>query len=662
MSLLMEALRKAEEAKRQSAQREKSNEDAQVSAVAAAVPVVAEMAELSALEAQIEDSQLEIAAVTPAAAPLASITPATTAPATTEELPEYRFELDFPEETPVAVTAVHKDVASEQDYSLDYPDEETQEDVSPAPERSQTLQPDARIPAAVIQQFEDSAAGNAPQATRTRESGLSLTLAEQPPSSRQVFMPELIVDELPTPSNPEIAAPAAPVPTLPPESPSSDKVMKTEPLVAEQAASVPLRAEPTDAPGIPRGVPPVQRSQAQRRESARAVFNAKAGSPAARRRQLIGVVVLLALFPLAGGGYFLLQELGIFAQGNQYNIPASYDPSLVPVAIVEESANAVPDATLPDVLAVADIVEAPVTEVLVAVETPVAEAIAAPVESPIALQPDAPVEVAVQAPVASPVEAASDVSSEVPLEVPSEVPLEAPSQAPSGEPSEVPVVEVAAATSSVDEAPAAPISIVRSSTPQIDPVIVQAYSAFQSRDYVDARALYQQALRATPNSRDAMLGIAAVAMLQGESTLARSMYTRLLEQDPRDALARAGLLETVPASDPVRTESELRSLFDAHPDVAPLAFALGNLYASQRRWNEAQQAYYDALRAAKAGATGAVSPDYAFNLAVSLERLNQRQPAYEFYREALQQSVQVQPNFDPRVLRQRLEDLERSLP
>jgi tetratricopeptide (TPR) repeat protein len=434
---------------------------------------------------------------------------------------------------------------------------------------------------------------------------------------------------------------------------------------------MPLRAEPADAPGSTRAIPPATPSQAQRRESARAVFNAKAGSPATRRRNLIGVVVLVALFPLVGGAYFLLQSLGIFAQGNQYNIPASYDPSAVPVLAVEESADAVQQSALPDVLAVVDVAEVPVDPAAAAilevpVEAPVGLPFDATVDAPVDASVEAPLEVAVAASVATlakefpvvptvpTVPAVESVAVTLPIAEPAAAPMPPASVASA----EDPVVEV---VESPPE-PAAPITIVRSSTPQIDPVVVQAYSAFQARDYVDARALYQQALRATPNSRDAMLGIAAVAMLQGESTLARNMYTRLLEQDPRDALARAGLLETVPASDPVRTESELRSLFDSHPDVAPLAFALGNLYASQRRWNEAQQAYYDALRAAKAGASDPVSPDYAFNLAVSLERLNQPQSAYEFYREALQQSGQVQPNFDPRVLRQRLEDLERSLP
>jgi Tfp pilus assembly protein PilF len=657
MSLLMEALRKAEEAKRQSAQREKSSEEAQVSAVAAVIPLGTEMSELSAYEAEIEDSQLGIAPVAPAA---------------TETLPEYRFELDFPEETPVAATAAQDENLGEQEYSLDYLDEETLEDVAPAVEFSQAQQPEARIPDAVVRQFEDSAAADKPlHQASVRESGLSLTLTEQPPTSRQVFMPELIVDELPTPSKPEIAAPAAPV-FIPPPEPAIAAAYVREPLAAVSTVTAPLRAEPADAPGSPRVAPPAERSQAQRRESARAVFNAKVGSPAARRRNLIGVVVLVALFPLVGGVYFLLQELGIFGQSNQYNIPASYDPSVVPVLAVEESADIALDSALPDVMAVGDASGAPleVATVEVPVEAPNVAPLEPAIEAPVAAPVDEPLEVAVEAPaetsIATPVASPIAATPEIPAV--ESAALTSPVTEPASEP-ESPASAVNSADAVVEVAdtptppqPAAPINIVRSNTPHIDPVVVQAYSAFQARDYVDARALYQQALRATPNSRDAMLGIAALAMLEGESTLARNMYTRLLEQDPRDALARAGLLETVPASDPVRTESELRSLFDLHPEVAPLAFALGNLYASQRRWNEAQQAYYDALRAAKAGAAGPVSPDYAFNLAVSLERLNQPQSAYEFYREALQQSAQVQPNFDPRVLRHRLEDLERSLP
>jgi TolA-binding protein len=93
--------------------------------------------------------------------------------------------------------------------------------------------------------------------------------------------------------------------------------------------------------------------------------------------------------------------------------------------------------------------------------------------------------------------------------------------------------------------------------------------------------------------------------------------------------------------------------------VAPLAFALGNFYASQSRWTDAQQNYFNALSLAKAAsATGAlVSPDYAFNLAVSLDRLNQPKPASTYYQEALTLASQYPANFDLDVARSRIDKL-----
>ena len=207
-----------------------------------------------------------------------------------------------------------------------------------------------------------------------------------------------------------------------------------------------------------------------------------------------------------------------------------------------------------------------------------------------------------------------------------------------------------------------PINITRTeNTDRVDPLLTQAYASYRSNDFNGARARYQQVLREKPNNRDAMLGLAAVAMHLGDATSARDSYIKLLELDPRDVHARVGLLETMPASDPVMLESELRALFASHPEVAQLPFALGNHFAAQRRWSEAQESYYDALLAAKANGNGPISPDYAFNLAVSLERLNQQRPAYTFYREALEQSKLLTPGFDIRILRERLDALERVL-
>lgn len=381
--------------------------------------------------------------------------------------------------------------------------------------------------------------------------------------------------------------------------------------------------------------------ESRTRESARAVFSAKSDRKSAgQKRKLLIAASVLALIPLAGGSYLLLNELGVLGGSNQYSIPASYTPGERSFEDVAELADTeIDQAVLPDVSPAGALVllggEEAITEALESVVSSINPAIVQVSEMEVASPMVAP-----------PASAESEtVNAAVPIVEPQEV------------------AEAVIETPIAEEVAPNPITIVRSdTTPKVDPQLLQAYDAYQANDYIAARAHYQQALRDKPNNRDAIMGLAAVSLKVGDSVNAREAYLRLLQLDPRDVMARVGLLETMPASDPIALESELKSLFEEHPEVAHLAFSLGNLYASQRRWNEAQQSYYDALLAAKSGSAGPVSPDYAFNLAVSLERLNQVRPAYGFYREALEQSRDVNPTFDPRILRERLDALERLLP
>jgi Flp pilus assembly protein TadD len=60
-----------------------------------------------------------------------------------------------------------------------------------------------------------------------------------------------------------------------------------------------------------------------------------------------------------------------------------------------------------------------------------------------------------------------------------------------------------------------------------------------------------------------------------------------------------------------------------------LYYTLGNLYADQNRWSDAESAYFEAFRREPANG------DYAFNLAVSLDQLHQREGALRDYEAAL---------------------------
>ena len=127
---------------------------------------------------------------------------------------------------------------------------------------------------------------------------------------------------------------------------------------------------------------------------------------------------------------------------------------------------------------------------------------------------------------------------------------------------------------------------------------------------------------------DAQLGLATAAARGGDSALATRHYRQVLALDPRNGLAIMGLVALNEGAQPASLEIELRTLIGRNPDAAPLHFALGNLYASGRRWTEAQQAYFEAFR------IDPMNPDYLFNLAVSLDQLKQTRLALDYYRKA----------------------------
>jgi tetratricopeptide (TPR) repeat protein len=195
---------------------------------------------------------------------------------------------------------------------------------------------------------------------------------------------------------------------------------------------------------------------------------------------------------------------------------------------------------------------------------------------------------------------------------------------------------------------------VNRSTPQIHPQVAAGYASYQAGDLPKARAEYQQVLREEPSNRDALLGLAAVEMRAQRFDLADGYYQRILQADPRDAHAQAGMVALRGQQlDPVAVESRVKSLLAADRNSTVLHFTLGNQYALQGRWAEAQQAYF------KAFATDPENPDFAFNLAVSLDQLHQPSLALEYYRRALALAEKRSAAFAPESARTRVLQLSR---
>lgn len=181
--------------------------------------------------------------------------------------------------------------------------------------------------------------------------------------------------------------------------------------------------------------------------------------------------------------------------------------------------------------------------------------------------------------------------------------------------------------STAPASPAAPGTPLRFRPDVQSSLLTQAYAAYQRGALDDALHLYTRAADAAP-SVDALLGMAAIASVQNRETDAQRLYREVLALDPRNTTAQAALLDLLGNTDSGAAESRLKMLIEREPSPH-LYQTLGNLYAEQNRWSDAQAAYFEAYRGA------ADNADYAYNLAVSLDQLRQYPAALTYYGKAL---------------------------
>ncbi len=177
--------------------------------------------------------------------------------------------------------------------------------------------------------------------------------------------------------------------------------------------------------------------------------------------------------------------------------------------------------------------------------------------------------------------------------------------------------------------------------PQVHPKVAAGYAAYAAGDLSGARSAYEDALREEPANRDALLGLAALDVRSGRYESAEALYLRALQIDPRNGDTQAALIALRSGrSDPLVTESRVKTLIAADPTAHALRFTLGNQLAAQNRWAEAQQEYFKAYVADPDNA------DFAYNLAVSLDHLHQRRQALEYYQRAISLGEKRGAGFD----------------
>ena len=217
--------------------------------------------------------------------------------------------------------------------------------------------------------------------------------------------------------------------------------------------------------------------------------------------------------------------------------------------------------------------------------------------------------------------------------------------------SPVPAATVPAASS---DKPSTRIEIHRSRRVRsVHPLVRKAYRAYGRQDYATAERLYRRALQRHPRNRDALLGLGAIALHKGNRRVARYYYEQVLKINPADKAALLALQSIDGSGDRLQEGSRIKHWLQSDGDNAQLHFALGNRYAAAGQWKEAQEAYF------KAFTIGGDNPDYAFNLAVSLDQLNLRTQALDYYRKAVRLAAEHGAEFSLAAAKRRIVQLQK---
>ena len=196
------------------------------------------------------------------------------------------------------------------------------------------------------------------------------------------------------------------------------------------------------------------------------------------------------------------------------------------------------------------------------------------------------------------------------------------------------------------------IEISHSKTKDTGSVLInKAYAEYIAGDYVAAEASYREVLKKNTDNRDALLGLAAIAYQKADYQSAFAGYLKILKLYPNDTVAKAALINMQRSNDKVKNESIVKSMLIKEPEAPFLHFTLGNLYAAQLRWPDAQEAYFNAYR------LESDNPDYAFNLAVSLDHIGQINTALDYYNVALRLADNAPVNFNTATVLARINAL-----
>lgn len=205
----------------------------------------------------------------------------------------------------------------------------------------------------------------------------------------------------------------------------------------------------------------------------------------------------------------------------------------------------------------------------------------------------------------------------------------------------------------VIEAPSSPIAIKKSNVNRrLFALLGKGYDALQSGRYKEAEGIYENVLIKQPKQVDALLGLAHIYSQNNDLIQARQLYDRVLTIEPANKIAQLGLMYTYQSDNSAKGLELLQELSEKHPKNADILVAIGHKLAKKSKWSDAQQYYFRAYSAQPENAL------FAYNLAVSLDRMEKYDAAIGLYKKALMLNSISSPVINNRKVMNRVDDLE----
>ncbi|MBF0358881.1 MAG: tetratricopeptide repeat protein [Magnetococcales bacterium] len=185
--------------------------------------------------------------------------------------------------------------------------------------------------------------------------------------------------------------------------------------------------------------------------------------------------------------------------------------------------------------------------------------------------------------------------------------------------------------------------------------IERAKLLFGQGKIAKAHEIYQSVLRQDVFRREALMGLASIAVHKRQFDEARRTYKQILFLDPKDQEAKSRLLSLRETDDPIRRISQLKAMIREEPDNYNLHFILGTIYTANKKWSDARTAFYNAHILERD------HPDTIYNLAISLDHLQKQEEALKYYILAAKLAVDHSSEFKLQQVKERIKELQNYL-